>query len=643
MQFGQRMQVEKGTNKVSQEGDRAVPRRVSYWVTLRGRITLVSVVALALVTLALVISSQAGQERIFEQLTGAKRTSDRLMFEKVVRYQLSVLEERLTHIISPPLVKAFREENIETLREYAVPPFNRLSSLLNMTKLSFYRTPNSPLLSVHESRPQSSTTVPRGLIFEAFSRRAIRAGLERKGGEIDLTVAWPVYSEGAMVGVIAVSGALKPVLEELKKTLDADLALVTNDAQDGLVQVVVHSGEVLPTNLFSLISAVLDTSSLRTDSGTQVRKDRDGKHWEMHLTAVTNDDGGQIGWLWVGRDASRLAESLVRNTIVDVVIAVSVTAAALTLILFNVARVFGGLDRMVAAIQQFSNGKWDVTIPPSKDDEVGRLSAALQQMVRNVGETQQQLERSERDAKAASTAKSNFIANMSHELRTPLNAILGYADLLREDLAGHGLERSVADMTRIHDAARSLLTIINDLLDIAKLDSGKLQVESSPVRVGALIHEVEQELGEQVRRNGNQFTVQVEQPDENVLADPARLKQALRNVIQNAGKFTHQGKVEVQVYSEPEESERIRFVIRDTGIGMPAEALPHLFKPFSQVDGSTSRKFGGLGVGLAISRALCELMGGRLHLETQAGAGTTVTILLPRAQRTRATSIGRTA
>lgn len=614
---------------------------MNYWATLRGRITLVSVLALALVTVALVFSSQSGQQRTFEQLSRAKLTSDRLMFDKVAAYQLSVLEERLTHIITPPLVEAFRDENMPMLREYALPPFNRLSSLINMTKLSFYRTPDAPLLSAHQSISGSSVRASRTLISEAFAHRAIRMGLERVDGGVDLTVAWPVYGDGVMVGIVAVSGALKPVLEELKKTLDAELALVTNDTHDGSVQVLVHSGEILPANLFGLISTAVDTLAHRPQAGVQLRKDSEGKHWEAHLSPVTSSDGQQIGWLWVGRDASGMAERLVRNTAVDVLVAVSVTAAALTLILFNVARVFGGLDRMVAAIQQFSHGKRDVTIPPSKDDEVGRLGAALQQMIHNVGETQQQLERSEREAKAASTAKSNFIANISHELRTPLNAILGYADLLREDLASHGLERSVADISRIHDAARSLLNIINDLLDIAKLDSGKLQVESSPVRVGALLREIEQELGEPVRRNGNQFIVQVDEPDENVLADPARLKQALRNVIQNAGKFTHQGKVEVRVYSGFDQGEQIRFVVRDTGIGMPAEALPQLFKPFSQVDGSMSRKFGGLGVGLAISRALCELMGGHLHLETQPGAGTMVTLTLPRAQPIRATSIGR--
>lgn len=634
------MQVNEGTT-VSQEGSHAVPICSRYWNSLRGRITIVSIVALALVTVALVFSSQTGQRRTVEQLSLAKQASDRLMFEKVVSYQLSILEERLTHIISPPLVKALRSADIDTLREYALPPFNRLSSLINMTKLSFYLSPNVAIFHAHNDTREQPETTPRALISEAFSRRTLRVGLERHGNEIDLTVAWPVYSEGSMVGIVAVSGGLRPILEGLKKTLDADLAVVADDPETGLVQVLVHSGDVMPTNIFALITSTLLNDTRNSEAGTRVQKDRDGKHWEMHISPITGGDGFQIGWLWVGRDASELVGSLLRNTIVEVVIAVTVTAAALTLILFNVAKVFGGLDRMVAAIQEFSRGKWDVTIPPSQDDEVGRLGSALQQMVCTVGETQRRLEQSERDAKAASTAKSVFIANMSHELRTPLNAILGYADLLRDDLASHGLERSVADMGRIHEAARGLLAIINDLLDIAKLDSGKMQVESVPVRVGALIRELESELGDQVRRNGNEFVVKVDQAHENVLADPARLKQALRNIIQNAGKFTHRGTVEVLVNSTSGADGQIRFVVRDTGIGVPVEALPRLFKPFSQVDGSTSRRFGGLGIGLAISRELCDLMGGRLDLETKPGTGTTVTILMPRAQRSIAAGFGR--
>lgn len=256
---------------VSHAGDRAVLRDGGCLATLRGRITFVSIVAVTFVAVALGIISQSGQRRTFERLSTARQASDRLMFEKILSYHLKTLEERLIHIISPPLVQALRYQEVDRLREHALPPFNRLSSLINMTKLSFYRESGTPILNVHADSSKAIPTAPRALISEAFSRRAIRTGLECRGNEIDLSVAGPAYSDGTMVGVVAVSGGLKPILEEFKRTLDADLVFVANDTQDGSVQVLVHTGDVLPANVFGLINAELDGGPARTQAGTQVR------------------------------------------------------------------------------------------------------------------------------------------------------------------------------------------------------------------------------------------------------------------------------------------------------------------------------------------------------------------------------------
>jgi signal transduction histidine kinase/CheY-like chemotaxis protein len=233
-------------------------------------------------------------------------------------------------------------------------------------------------------------------------------------------------------------------------------------------------------------------------------------------------------------------------------------------------------------------------------------------------------------ADAANKAKSAFLANMSHELRTPMNAILGYSEMLVEDAEDQGKQEIVPDLKKINQAGTHLLALINDVLDLSKIESGKMKAFAEDIGVGALVDEVVATAQPLTDRNRNQF--RVERGDNLGIAhqDLTKLRQSLFNLLSNAAKFTQEGTVTLRVVREQERGvDWLTFAVSDTGIGIPKDKIDRVFEEFSQADDSTTRDYGGTGLGLAISRRFCRLLGGDLTLESQPGEGSTFTIQLP--------------
>lgn len=234
-------------------------------------------------------------------------------------------------------------------------------------------------------------------------------------------------------------------------------------------------------------------------------------------------------------------------------------------------------------------------------------------------------------AEARNRAKSQFLANMSHELRTPLNAILGYGDMLEEEARAQGLDSMVADLEKIRGAGHHLLTLISDILDLSKIEAGRMTLLIEEFSMPELLQEVAQTMEPLMRKNENRLRVACDPAVGSIRADMTRLRQILFNLISNAAKFTHHGTVDVHVNNLPEsDQERLAIRISDTGIGMSPEQMERLFEPFMQADVSTTRKYGGTGLGLAISRHFCQMMGGDIAVESEAGKGSTFTIWLPK-------------
>jgi two-component system sensor histidine kinase/response regulator len=230
----------------------------------------------------------------------------------------------------------------------------------------------------------------------------------------------------------------------------------------------------------------------------------------------------------------------------------------------------------------------------------------------------------------ASKVKSEFLANMSHELRTPLNAIIGYSDLLQVMSERKQDTTYTSDLQRIQKAGKHLLKLINDILDISKIEAGKLQLEMQVFDVSMILDEINETIQPLASQNSNTFTVNVVPDLSSVHADCTRLKQCLFNLLSNACKFTQAGEVDLSIAQEQSHGQEfVVFRVADTGVGLSDDQAARLFQPFSQADASTTRKFGGTGLGLAITKNLCEAMGASIELQSQLGAGSTFTIRLP--------------
>lgn len=243
-------------------------------------------------------------------------------------------------------------------------------------------------------------------------------------------------------------------------------------------------------------------------------------------------------------------------------------------------------------------------------------------------ESEQVLQEAKNAAELANRAKSIFLANMSHELRTPLAAIIGYSEMIQEQSVNQPVTKIIERVGQIEVSAHHLLSIINDILDLSKIEAGKLTLQVEEFELNSLVENVVETIRPLMQKNNNQLHVTYLEEVAPIMSDQLRVRQILLNILGNSAKFTEDGQVNVRINAEPRHNQYI-IEITDTGIGMSSEQVAALFQPFSQGDPSLTRKYGGTGLGLAISFRLCEMLEGTLAVESKIGAGSTFIIKLP--------------
>jgi signal transduction histidine kinase len=284
----------------------------------------------------------------------------------------------------------------------------------------------------------------------------------------------------------------------------------------------------------------------------------------------------------------------------------------------------GGVDYVAKPIQI-----QEVLMRVATHLQVNRLAQSLRCQNEVLAREMVRREAAESAARKANDAKSQFLSFISHEMRTPLSSILGFIDLVREDLGDQASAECLDGVTRIRSSGEFLLGLVNHLLDLAKIEAGRMPLVLEDFDLGKLLQDLACETQPLLAKNGNRLEVIPGTVETTIRADLTKTREVLLNLLSNAAKFTQHGTITVTLERTQAEMPAFRIEVSDTGIGMTPEQLQRLFEPYVQATAATGKKYGGTGLGLAISRRLCQLMGGDLTVRSRPNEGTTFTVQLP--------------
>jgi signal transduction histidine kinase/DNA-binding response OmpR family regulator len=536
------------------------------------------------------------------------------------------------------------------------------------------------VVAIHNPTPEMREFVERTPIAPGRHSGAARAALERRtvhihdvqadreftfpAREIDpapirTVLAIPMLRAGELLGVILIYRyEVRPFADNQIAVLEtfADQAAIAIENARLLTELQARTGELTRSvrelqalgEVSQALSSTLDLDTVLNtivaranqlagtdgcsvweyDEGTEEFRFRATDNLDQAVIEVSRRSPirrgeGNMGRMAVTREPVQVpdigAEGAYRGPLRDVLLRTG-SRALLAVPLLREGHLIGGLTVNKKTAGEFSPEVIDLLRTFAAQSALAIQNARL---FREIGDKSRQLELADRH-------KSEFLANMSHELRTPLNAIIGYSEMLQEDAVDLGAEQFTDDLKRINAAGKHLLELINAVLDLSKIEAGKMELYLETFEVAGLVRDIAAVVQPLAAKNANRLEVRCADAVGMMRADLTKVRQALFNLLSNACKFTDRGTVTLAVSREAGDGpDSLVFQVSDTGIGMTAEQLGRLFEAFSQADAATTRKYGGTGLGLALSRRLCRMMDGDVTAESEVGRGSTFTIRLP--------------
>lgn len=357
----------------------------------------------------------------------------------------------------------------------------------------------------------------------------------------------------------------------------------------------------------------------------------------------------RMGYVHVVLSKDNLTKTIRTIFFINISIAIALAIGLLLLLRYITNRLTTPLSNLSGIMELAEKGETGMRALHNGPKEISVMAHAFNNMLEALEERDLQLrEQNEQlekrvlertaelavardDALRASQTKSAFLANMSHELRTPLNAIIGYSEILEEEAEEENLDHFAVDLHKIKNAGNHLLTLINNVLDLSKIEAGKMDIDLDNFSIASLLEDVEAVAAPLAKKNQNELVLHYAKDIGRMTADPTKIRQSLLNLISNACKFTEKGTIKVSVATEQNHGEEwMVFSVADTGIGMTVEQKNKIFKDFTQADTTTTRKYGGTGLGLAISKRFCQMMSGDISVDSTLNEGSVFTIKLPR-------------
>jgi signal transduction histidine kinase/CheY-like chemotaxis protein len=427
---------------------------------------------------------------------------------------------------------------------------------------------------------------------------------------------------------------LRTALDADRARLDRDLAALAGRpdvAPDRLAAIRDATQAVLGLGTGNAGLPALQERILRQRSAVQAQTkalDQIGTNLRAAVAAVVADTELEVSGT-TAMSASAISNSRVWLLLIAVA---SLVLAGFIVWNFVLRYVVSRLSAIAHGMHAVAGGDLATPIPAAGPDELGDMSRALavfRDNAREIRVARDEAERARAEAEAASKTKSAFLANMSHELRTPLNAIIGYSEILVEDATDRGDTASVGDLQKIQGAGKHLLGLINGILDLSKIEAGRMDVYLEQVYLANLVTEVRTIVEPLVVKNDNKLVIECPPDIGSMRTDVTKLKQSLINLLSNAAKFTKGGTVRLALSREPAgNASRVTFRVSDSGIGMTEEQLGRLFQAFTQADSSTTRNYGGTGLGLTITRHFAVMLGGTIEVTSKPGEGSVFMLTL---------------